>query len=292
MRIAITGSGGLLGSYLIKEQPTEIREGMLQSNEHTIHALTRKELDVSKFDEVLEVMFKIQPDIIIHCAANGDVDSVEQNSSRAVKTDLLGTINLMTYCERLNCKFITISSNAVYDGEHPPYTEESKRMPVNFYGKIKSLADDIIEKSSCQWIIIRPILMYGWGNVRNNWVTRIVKDLGEEKTLRLVTDSYTQPTYAGEVAEAIWFLIDRNKWNESYNIATEEKVSIYEFGQMICDVFELDSSLLRRATLSNFPSIAPRPLDTSFYTKKLEKAGFVCHDIIDGLLKMKEEKNV
>jgi dTDP-4-dehydrorhamnose reductase len=230
--------------------------------------------------------------LIIHCAANGDVDDVENNSSKAVQTDLLGTINLKDYCEKLNCKLITLSSNAVYDGDSPPYSEKSKRNPINFYGKIKSLADDIIEKSSCDWLIIRPILMYGWSDIRDNWVTRIVRDLKQGKEVALVQDSYTQPTYAGDVAEAIWHLIKRDKWKESYNVATESDMSIFAFGVMVCDVFGLLKRLIKEAVLSDFPTIAPRPVDTTFNVNKLKETGFKCNLVITGLNKMKEENKI
>jgi len=289
MKICITGSQGLLGKYLIKTQPVEVFEGVASVNEHKIIALTRKDLDVSNFSQVLEVFFKLQPDLIIHCAANGNVDDVETNSSEAVHADLIGTINIMNYCEKLNCKLITLSSNAVYDGDKPPYTETSKRNPVNFYGKIKSLADDIIMKSNCDWLIIRPILMYGWSDVRDNWVTRIIRDVKKGEKLKLVTDSYTQPTYAGDVAKAIWHLIKLDKWKETYNVASDGRINLYAFGLSVCDVFKLNRELITQAVLSDFKSIAPRPLDTCFNTDKLKETGFKCKGIIGGLTTMKNE---
>lgn len=302
MVIAITGSRGLLGSYLIKTQPKEGFDGMGASNRHQIIELPREVLDVSNFAKMIDVLFKTQPDIIIHCAANGDVDDVERNSSEAVQTDLLGVINLKNYCEKMRCKLITLSSNAVYDGDNPPYNEYSPRKPINFYGKIKSLADDIIIKSSCDWLIVRPILMYGWGEVRDNWVTTIVKKLkkgwvntivGElegGKMLNLVTDYYTQPTYAADIAEAIWFLIERDKWHETYNIGTSEIASIYEFGMSVCDEFGLDKDLISEAKLSDFTSIAPRPLNTCFDVAKINSLGFTCRGIKEGLKAMRNEE--
>lgn len=286
MVVAITGVRGLLGKYLIKTQPQEQLDGMAWGGRHKVIGLTRKDLDVSNFAQVLEVFFKIQPDIIIHCAANGDVDDVENNSSEAVQTDLLGTINIKNYCEKLGCKLITLSSNAVYDGDNPPYTEESKRNPVNFYGKIKSLADDIIMKSTCEWLIIRPILMYGWGDVRYNWVTKIINNC---KELRLVTDSFTQPTYAGDVAESIWYLIDRDIWKQTYNVASKEELSIYDFGMMVCDVFDYPKKLIKAARLSDFKTIAPRPVNTCFNTQKINRTGFEFKEVMEGLKTMKDE---
>ncbi len=290
MVIAITGAKGLLGKYLIKTQPQDQLDGMASTGLHKVIGLTRKDLDVSNFAQVLEVFFKMQPDIIIHCAANGNVDDVENNSSQAVQTDLLGTINLKNYCEKLNCKLITISSNAVYDGDNPPYNEESKRNPVNFYGKIKSLADDIIMKSTCEWLIVRPILMYGWGDVRDNWVTKIIRNLTGGKETRLVTDSFTQPTYAGDVAECIWYLIEQDIWKQTYNVASKENMSIYDFGLMVGFVFNYPSKLISKAKLRDFKTIAPRPLNTCFNTQKINKAGFEFKEVMEGLKTMRDNE--
>lgn len=289
MKIAITGSKGLLGKYLIKEQPAYIFEGVALSNKYDVVELPRNILDVSNFAKVLEVLFKIQPDIIIHCAANGDVDNVESNSSQAVQTDLLGTINLMNYCEKLDCKLITLSSNAVYDGDNPPYNEDSKRHPINFYGKIKSLADDVIMNSKCDWLIVRPILMYGWSDTRDNWVTRIIRDLKKGNKLKLVTDSFTQPVYARDVARVIWHLIKLDKWKEVYNVSSDTSISIWAFGLVVCRVFNLDQKLIEKALLSDFETIAPRPVNTCFNNSKLKKTGFNCMELREGLTEMKNE---
>ena len=114
MVILITGVKGLLGKYLIKTQPLkDCPEGVCDPL-HEVIPCGREDLDLN---DPISKLFKIQPDIIIHCAANGDVDSVENNPAEAVRSDLLATINLMEYCEKMDCKLVTISTNAVYDGE-------------------------------------------------------------------------------------------------------------------------------------------------------------------------------
>lgn len=289
-RIVLTGGSGMLGKYLLAIQPSnfDAPEGIMDYK-YDLIAPTRDELDVSNQDNVLSYLFKCQPDIIIHTACDGNVDSVENNSSEAVKSDLLGTIYIKDYCEKMNCKLITLSSNAVYDGQNPPYNETSARNPINFYGKIKSLADDIIMKSSCDWLIVRPILFYGWSSGRKNWVTKIIDNLSNNKELSLVTNSFTQPTYAADVANAIWHLIKLNNWKESYNVSTYTKVSIWAFGLEVCDVFGLDMKLIHKAKLSDFKTIAPRPLDTCYDTTKIEKTGFKCMSITEGLKAMIKE---
>lgn len=302
---AITGSSGLLGKYLLATQPMQpLQDQGSAAPLHEIITCYRNnqgfagyssniaKLDVSNFMETIDVLFKMQPDIIIHCAANGDVDNVEANSSEAVRSDLLGVIHLKDFAEKMNCKLVIISSNAVFDGNHSPYAEYSKKNPINIYGKIKSLADDIIEKSNCKWMIIRPILLYGWPypTGRQNWATKIIKALKDDKELKLVDDSFSQPTYAKDVAKAIWYLIKEEKWNETFHVATNKRVSIYDFGKTVAEVFELDQTKIKPALLSDFKSIAPRPIDTCFNVDKLNAAGFSLSGITEGLKKMREEK--
>jgi dTDP-4-dehydrorhamnose reductase len=300
MKIVITGGSGLLGRYLIKTQPTKSFEDVGVTNEHDITACYRNHkidgirLDVSDKSEVIDRLFSIMPDIIIHCAANGDVDSVENDPTGAVKSDLLGTIHLKEYCEKMKCKLITISTNAVYDGDNAPYDEWSPRNPINFYGKIKSLADDIIMKSTCDWMIIRPIFMYGWPyeHGRGNWVTKIIDKFNKKEEVTLVDDSYTQPTYAGDVAKSIWHLIKQESWNNIFNVAPDEKVSLYDFGLAVANMFELykiNDHNIWACSLDSFTSIAPRPKDTTFNIDMLTLSGFECSGITEGLNKMKDE---
>lgn len=286
MKILISGASGLLGSYLLKTQPIEQSEGVAVSNLHEIVPCywnnPIKGVRLNLLDPIKQ-LFEINPDVIIHTAANGDLDSVEKNPTGAVKTDLQATINLVDYCEKMKCKLVTISSNAVYAGSHPPYSEQSPRNPVNFYGKIKSLADDIVKKSSCEWMIIRPIYLYGYGPHRDNWVTKIIKG-GDFK---LVNDYFIQPTYAKEVAKCIWTLIETKQFNQEFNIASDDRISIYELGLKVKEVFELKGKI-ETAKLSDF-NIAPRATDTTFETSKIKNLGFRFSGVEEGLKLMKNE---
>jgi len=277
MIVAITGAKGLLGQYLLKTQPNKV-EGVIDP---VVVPCDRQMFDVSNFAKMLEVFFRIKPDIIIHCAANGDVDSVERHSRDAVKSDLLGTVNLTEYAEATRTKLITISTNAVYNGLDNPYKANDFHNPVSFYGKIKSLADYMVQKSTCQWLIIRPIFLYGWGTVRDNWVTKLIKG----GTFKLVDDINTHPTYAGDVARFIWHLIEKDEWRKSYNVCGPEVMSIYEVGEKVKKRFP--NIEIERAKLADFDTIAPRPNSTIFNRKEIEYFDFCTLD--EGLRKMKNE---
>ena len=158
------------------------------------------------------------------------------------------------------------------------------------YGKIKVMIEDITFKSTADWMVIRPILMYGWPHDggRGNWATRVINALKSGKALKLVTDSYSQPTYAGDVANAIWTLIEKGEWRQVYNVACDDKVSIYGFGKEIESMFKKQVKITK-SKLSDFNTIAPRPIDTTFNTAKIRSYDIKMSNMVEGLEKMKSE---
>ena len=130
--------------------------------------------------------------------------------------------------------------------------------------------------------------MYGWNweHGRDNWVTKIIKALEEGKELNLVDDTYTQPTYAGDVAEFIWDVMENGTFENTYNVSSGEKINLYEFGKDIARIFELNGTILK-AKLREFKGIAPRPSDTCFRGVIAKLHNF--NNIKEGLKKMKDE---
>jgi dTDP-4-dehydrorhamnose reductase len=178
--------------------------------------------------------------------------------------------------------------NAVYAGDDPPYAETSPLEPVNSYGEIKVAAERAVMAKAERWLIIRPFLLYGWpwSGGRTNWAVKLIEGL-RGKSYKLVHDHIWMPTYAGDAAETIWELSDEE--NEIYNVATMERATLYEFGLKVCDVFGLESRLIEPVDSNYFPTIAPRPQDTSYDLSKLGAAGIMLSDIRTGLEKMRGE---
>jgi dTDP-4-dehydrorhamnose reductase len=139
-----------------------------------------------------------------------------------------------------------------------------------------------------RWVIIRPFLLYGWPwpGGRTNWAVKLIEGL-RAKSYKLVHDHIWQPTYAGDVAEAIWKLSAQD--NEIYNVAAMERATLYEFGLKVCDVFGLERRLIEPVDSDYFPTIAPRPKDTTYDLAKLGAAGIMLSDIRTGLEKMRKE---
>ena len=287
MKVLITGGNSLLGKYLLLTKPHGYE---VEATWYTNYLANMHQMDVGNKSQVRYVMDKIKPELIIHCAGNGNVDYAETNYSEVHAVNVKGTENIIKAAEAYNSKFIYISSNAVYEGTNPPYSEKSLLKPVNVYGLIKQQAEEVIRQSSLDYVIIRPFMLYGWNSpgARGNWATYLIHVLGGNQSAKLVNDVIWQPTYVQDCAWAIWQLSKESK--QIYNVASPESMSLYEFGLKIAEVWNFDKKLLTPVFSSQFPNMAKRPKNTSYDLRKLNSAGLILSKVEDGLRKMRKNE--
>lgn len=287
MKVLITGGSSLLGRYLHQTKPDGV---VLASTWHTNHVPgTNHQLDITNPQQVRHVFGIVKPDVVIHCAANGSVDYAERNFTEAHMVNVIGTRHITEAATDSEAKLVYISSNAVYDGEHPPYLAECPQRPINRYGQLKQLAENEAKYNFAP-LIIRPFLLYGWPHSggRGNWAVMVIDALRQGKPVKMVNDHIWMPTYAHDAAAAIWQLLDRE--NEAFNIAAPERVTLYEFAVKVAEVWGLDSSLIEPVSSDYFPNIAPRPHDTTYDLTKARLAGVMMDCIEAGLKRMKGER--
>jgi dTDP-4-dehydrorhamnose reductase len=208
-RILITGGTGLLGQALLATAPSGVQligTYLPGKAPATIMPCPFFPLDVCDKDQLAQVFEQAQPDLVIHTASIGSVDYAEQHRDETWAVNVGGTRNIGEMCLRHEAKLIFISSNAVFDGEHPFYTEEALVHPINHYGRLKVEGELWVKASGLDYAIIRPILMYGWNLPveRGNWVTTWVQRLGRRERVKVVDDTKSKPLYAPNCAEVIW----------------------------------------------------------------------------------------
>jgi dTDP-4-dehydrorhamnose reductase len=284
MRVLITGGSSLLAKYLYQTKPENIE---LFSTWYTNHVdNTDYHLDIGNKSQVAYVLNRCNPNVIIHCAALGNVDFTERNYQQAKHVLVDGIENLLKWAA--HSKVVYISSNAVYDGNNPPYKETSYQKPINNYGRLKNQAERAILDHKGEWLIIRPFLLYGWPNAanRSNWGSMIVNSLKAGKSVQLVNDVVWQPTYAYDCASAIWNLLLYSY--ESYNVASNDSVTLYDFGLKIAEIFGLDADLLEPVASDYFPMIARRPRDTSYDLSKINGMK-IKFNLLSGLERFRDE---
>lgn len=285
MRVLITGGSSLLGKALTDTKPESVD---LHSTWFTNYVPNSAyQLDIGNQSQVAYIFERVKPEIVIHCAAVGSVDYSETYFNETRQVNVLGTGNVLKTTQDARALFVYISTNAVFDGSAPPYDEKRHRQPVNRYGAIKRDAENLV-MASRNWLIIRPFMLYGWPyhGGRSNWFVTILARLAKGETVKLVDDTYWQPSLAEDVAMAIWQLVQSTEQGV-YHVASSERVSLYEFGLKIAEVWGYDPELVQPIKSESLKGIALRPQDTTFKLDKIHGLGIRLRGIEEGLRALK-----
>ena len=279
MRILCTGVSGLFGRYFIESNadPQQFEIYGTSLNARPSEALARLAGyvpipfdDLTKYKALLD---EFRPDVIVHAGAEGNVDRAEENPTVAEQANLTFPLFLMEEAAARGARLIHFSSNAVYDGEHAPYSEQSPMQPINRYGEFKRRADMAMRRELGRWAILRPIVAYGWNFPfgRKNPVSQFLPLLREGKSLRVVDDQFENPVYAGDVARVLWRMIESGFCGELNVAGGDVGLSRYEWIRSVADAFSVSDSTITKASMRDFPTIAPRPRDTRFDITKLRR---------------------
>ncbi|MBI4375860.1 MAG: SDR family oxidoreductase [Elusimicrobia bacterium] len=294
--VLVTGGTGLLGKGLEETAPAGVRLISIHQRDYRVKGsrAEHRVLDVRDEKGLRELFSSVRFDAVIHAAGLASVDYVEKHPEEARGSNVTGTSHIARLCREQGAHLIYVSTNAVFDGKKAPYRETDPINPVNAYGRIKAECEEVARRDSGSWTIARPILMYGWNHVvtRPNTATWIYDKLLKGESLKLVDDVYENPLYNIQCARALWACVER-KPGGVFHLAGKDTLNRHEFGLKLAGVFGLDASLIEAVDSSHFPSIAPRPPNTSFVTERMERElGVSPMTVEQGLAAMKDSMEI
>ena len=148
MKILVTGATGQLGFDILKE---------LKRRNHIAVGVSSKEMDITNFNEVKDVINKVNPQAIIHCAAYTAVDNAEEDIEKCRKVNAYGTENIAKICKELDIKMMYYSTDYVFSGEGKDYWKPDDKIkePLNIYGKTKYEGEIEVQKYLDKFYIIK-----------------------------------------------------------------------------------------------------------------------------------------
>ncbi len=267
--ILVTGAGGLLGSKIIGKA----KMNHIVYPTHATRPFFPKSInmDITNKAEVNFVLSKIKPDVVIHTAAETNVDKCETGKEHAMRVNAEGTKALAEACRKINAKVVYVSTDYVFDGGKGLYTEDDKPNPVNYYGLTKLRGEQYIKVLSNDFAILRTSVLYDVHPKKPNFAKWVIEELNEGKTITVVEDHYNSPTLATNLADAILEII-QNGLEGLYHIAGRERISRYDFAVKIADVFNLNADLIRPIRMDELKNwVAKRPKDSSLCVDKVRK---------------------
>lgn len=207
------------------------------------------------------------PHIIIHCGALTKLEECEKNPKKALLVNSLSVKNLLDIFP--NSKMIFISSDAVFPGSFPPPRENSRKAPLNVYGKSKDIAEEFLSKEH-HLIIRTTIVGLNINILKQSFAEWIINSVRNNIPLNLFEDVYFNPISIWDLGMQIEKLI-HSKCTGIFHIASKDSISKYDFGIKLCHALNLNEKIIRSSKLADFNSIVKRSrnqtLDSSFYEK-------------------------
>jgi dTDP-4-dehydrorhamnose reductase len=218
-------------------------------------------LDSNLLDQLFE---KEKPDYIINCAAYTAVDKAEDELDLAKAINETGAVNLAKTCASHNAILIHISTDFVFKGDEVKLLKENdEAKPINVYGQTKLDGEVGVINALASYIIIRTSWLYS--EFANNFVKTMLKLGSERDSLSIIADQVGTPTYAIDLANAIFDIIKLdNKAYGIYHYSNEGVSSWFDFAQAI---FEISGT-----------RVSVNPIPSSAYPTKAKRPSFSVMD--------------
>lgn len=263
MKVLITGANGMLARAAAE---------YCRATGDEVSALTRQAFDISSRKEVFDLFERENFDAVLNCAAYTNVDGAETNQEVCYWANAAGVENLARASREINCAFVTVSTDYVFDGTKGDfYTQRDTPQPQGIYAKSKFDGENLARNAYARSIIVRAGWIFGAGGT--NFLSAMPKLLAEGKPIKAISDSYGTPTFAGDLAKRLRELAELDL-PAIYHVCNAGAGTTFAgFAEKICELKNYDKSLIEKVSMNALSRPAPRPLDSRLKCLFSEKFG-------------------
>ena len=255
MNILVTGANGQLGNC--------IRNAAKDSKDNYIFTDVA-ELDITNADAVNKTVKDNDVNLIINCAAYTNVDKAESDAEFAEVLNADAPRNLANAMKAVDGTLVHVSTDYVFGGTpaKTPLNEQEPAAPTGVYGLTKLHGEQAITESGAKAIIIRTAWLYS--EYGKNFVKTMLNLTSTKPELKVVFDQVGSPTYAQDLADAIFDIVENRKFEslptpEIFHFSNEGVCSWYDFTKMIAEIAGNKDCNIQPCHSDEFPSPVKRP---------------------------------
>lgn len=285
MKVFVTGVNGQLGHDVMNElykrgyeaTGSDIADTYVGINDFShVTTMPYVKLDITDTDEVNRVISRLEPDVVIHCAAWTAVDMAEDDDKVELvrNVNAHGTENIAKACKNIDTKMIYISTDYVFDGQGTtPWSPDCKDYkPLNVYGQTKLEGELAVSSILDKYFIVRIAWVFGLNG--KNFIKTMINVGKSHDEVRVVNDQIGTPTYTLDLSRLLVDMIETEKYGY-YHVTNEGGyISWYDFTKEIYKQYGLDTKVIPVTTEEYGLSKAKRPFNSRLDKSKLIENGF------------------
>jgi dTDP-4-dehydrorhamnose reductase len=246
--LVIVGASGTLGRAFVR---------LCSERGIASLALSRQDLDIADAAAASRLIEEAKPWAVINAAGYVRVDDAENDCDRCLRENTVGAERLAAACERAGIRFLTYSSDLVFNGaQAEPYLESNPVDPLNVYGRSKAEAERLVSQAMPSSLIVRTSAFFGpWDGA--NFIANILSDLMEGRSVRAGA-SVVSPTYVPDLVHAsLDLMIDGEQG--LWHVANQGAVSWSHLAKTTAAMANLDDTLIQECDPCTLGWAAPRP---------------------------------
>ena len=261
MNILVTGANGQLGNE-IRIVAKNSHDTYIYTDVVEVEGVETTLLDITSLDAVRKMVQDNDVKCIINCAAYTNVDKAETDEEFCELLNAKAVENLAVAMKEVNGLLVHVSTDYVFGGDpyNTPCKEDQKGTPTGVYGKTKLQGEQNILAAGCKHLIIRTAWLYS--EFGKNFVKTMLNLTANKPQLKVVFDQVGTPTYAYDLAAAIYEIVNERKYegNEGvYHYSNEGVCSWYDFTKMIAEYAGNTDCDIQPCHSDEFPSPVKRP---------------------------------
>lgn len=233
-------------------------------------------MDIRKKNSVENVVKKINPDIIINCAAKTNLDEIENESINAFEVNAYGAEIISKISKKYSKRFVHISTDSVFDGTQGLYDEKDIPNPINQYSKSKLEGEKLIRNNNSDAVIVRTNF-YGYSNKKDFLFNWILKKIRNNESINAFEDIVFNPLEINNLSELLLELC-LNEFKGTIHLAGNEIFNKYKFAKKIASTLNYDEKLIIKGNSNDMNFTAKRPKNTSLnnsLARKILKTQFL-----------------